>query len=173
MADPYIGQIIWVAFDFAPRGWLQCNGQILPIESNQSLYSILGTTYGGDGRTDFALPDLRGRVAAGASSSGHPLGEKDGEETVTLVENTISHTHNLVATTNLASVGDPANGILAQTAGNHTIYHSSDNLVNMSPTAITSSGGNSSGGANGHENRQPSLVCNYIICVEGTFPPRN
>ena len=169
MADPYIGQIIWVAFNFAPKGWLKCDGTILAIESNQTLYSILGTTYGGDGRTDFALPDLRGRVAAGASSSGHPLGQKDGEETVTLDSTTMaSHTHSLVATTNQSSSGDPADGILAQTVEGHRIYHSSDNLEDMSNTAIANTGG-----ANGHENRQPCLVGNYIICVEGTFPPRN
>lgn len=169
MADPYLGQIIWVAFNFAPVNWEKCDGALLSINSNESLFSLLGTTYGGDGRTTFALPDLRGRVVAGGGDSNHPLGQKAGEESITLVANNIaSHNHSLVATTNSASAGLPENGILAQTSDGHQIYHSSDNLENMSTTAIA----NSTGGQ-AHENRQPCLVGNYIICVNGTFPPRN
>ncbi|ELS05339.1 microcystin-dependent protein [Xenococcus sp. PCC 7305] len=175
MSEGFLAQVVWFAGNFAPKDWEFCNGQILPINNNESLYSLLGTTYGGDGRTTFALPDLRSRVAI-HPGTGISLGVDGGEENVTLSTNEIpSHTHTLkgmnVAATD-ANIPDPNNRVVANTSGNTSIPNiysdNTSNLVDMNAGAI----GNT-GGGQGHENRQPSLVCNYIICVNGVFPPRN
>ena len=162
-----------MASTFPPRGWVFCDGQILPIEQNQALFSILGTAYGGDGRTTFGLPDLRGRVPVHVGNNGtaggtnHTLGEKGGEEGVTLAANQISsHTHTLRAADTDANSGDPTSRSLARATG--TIYRQSGTLVTMDGVAVA----NNSGGQP-HPNIQPFTVVRFCIAVEGTFPPRN
>jgi microcystin-dependent protein len=168
MASPYIAQITLFAGNFAPRGWAFCDGQIMAISQNTALFSLLGTTYGGDGRTTFALPDLRGRAPVHAGSSGGPgltprlLGEQGGEEAHTLTQNEMpSHAHGGHAsssdqTTNRPSGAYPARG---------GVYASSQNA--------TTGPGEQIGGGQPHANMQPYLGLNYIIAVEGIFPSRN
>jgi len=188
MSEPFLGQVILFAGNFAPRNWALCDGQILPIDSNQALFSILGTTYGGDGRTTFALPDLRSRVPVGfGQGSGHSnrtLGERSGQERVTLTEAQMpAHQHSEGASTltaqlhaHAATMADsnppnPAN-VLSKIP-DVNLYSSSDaNLQAISGPTIASTIGNS-GGSQGHENRQPLLALNYIIALFGVFPSRN
>lgn len=176
MSEPFFGQIIMFAGNFAPRNWAFCHGQLIPIQQNQSLFSILGTTYGGDGRTTFALPDLRGRVPVGEGTgprlSQRHLGERFGEETVTLNSNQIpSHTHtfSLEASTDDGNTDEPGGAYPAKAAGGETVY--SDNIDNA--TALGNSGIGNTGGGQSHDNMQPSLGINYIICIEGLYPSRN
>jgi microcystin-dependent protein len=171
MSEPFLAEVRMVGFNFAPRGWAFCDGQILPISQNQSLYSLLGTTYGGDGRTSFALPDLRGRtpVHVGSSNGGtsHSLGSKGGAETHTLAVGEMpQHTHTFNASTADGNGVLPANSILASTP-NQT-YHEATNLVNMNSTAVASVGGGQS-----HVNMQPYLAVNFCIALQGLFPSRN
>ncbi len=171
MSEGFLGQIVWFAGSFAPKNWEFCNGELLAITNYQSLYSILGTTFGGDGRTTFALPDLRGRVplspGQGPNLSNYSAGEKGGLETVTLTTSQIpTHTHQLVASSTIDNTDVPEGNILAE--ANENIYStSSSNLVSMNTAAISNTGGT------GHENRQPILATNYIICVNGIYPSRN
>jgi microcystin-dependent protein len=165
MSEPFLAEIKIVAFNFAPRGWAFCDGQILPINQNQSLFSLLGTTYGGDGRTSFALPGLRGRVPI-HKSSGHGLGQKSGAETVGLNESQNQpHTHPMNATTANADNDRPGNRLPATTS--LSTYRASGTSVNLDAAAITSSGGQ------GHDNVQPFLALNYCIALQGLFPSRN
>jgi microcystin-dependent protein len=145
-------------------GWAFCNGQILPINQNQALFSLLGTTYGGNGVTTFALPDLQGRVAMGMSQS-HPIGESAGTETETLTVAQIpAHNHSLAASDQQQSTNQPSGALL--TAGGY--YASGNPDVTMSPQAI-----GATGGGQPHNNLQPYLALNYIIALQGTFPARN
>ena len=173
--EAFIGQIIMFAGKYAPRGWSFCEGQILPIAGNSSLYSILGTTYGGNGTTTFALPDLRGRTpiqaGAGPGLSNIELGRKGGAETVALTEAEMpSHSHTTVMQAN-TPVGrgkgttTPTGAYIAE-GGNY----STEKNVEMAADGI--SVGNS-GGSLPHENRSPYLAVNYIIALEGIFPSRN
>ena len=173
MSEPFLAEIRIVGFNFAPRGWAFCDGQILPINQNQSLYSLFGTTYGGDGRTSFALPDLRGRVPihVGQSNGGanHSLGQKSGEETHTLAANEISpttHSHDLQAAAVPADAADPDGNVLAGTEAE--LYAQPGALVEMSPNAV-----GSFGGGQAHENMQPYLALNFAIALRGLFPSRN
>lgn len=170
MSEPFLAEIRMVGFNFAPRGWAFCDGQILPINQNQSLYSLLGTTYGGDGRTSFALPDLRGRVPihVGRSNGGgdHRLGQKSGEETHTLAANEMpNHSHAWHAQqTN-------ANQLIAQ--GNQFAeynngYREGTNLTTLRDGTIANTGGGQA-----HENMQPYTVVNFCIALRGLFPSRN
>jgi microcystin-dependent protein len=178
---PYLGEIVMYSFNFAPKGWAQCNGQLLPINQNQALFSILGTTYGGDGRVNFALPDLRGRVAM-YSGNGHTLGERSGQEfhTVTMSEMP-QHIHVLQANTTApgaaAAASVPANTkVLAPAtaslqggqSANVSLYGPPSNLTPMAPAAVTNIGGSQP-----HENRQPYGVVNFCIALQGVFPSRN
>lgn len=171
MSEPFLAEVRMVGFNFAPRGWAFCDGQILPINQNQSLYSLLGTTYGGDGRTTFALPDLRGRtpVHVGRSNGGqhHTLGQKSGEETHTLSTAEMpNHTHTLRAT-NLPPNSDAPNGrVMAQAVGN--LYGSFGSPTAMAPGSIPNVGGGQA-----HENMQPYLAVNFCIALQGLFPSRN
>lgn len=170
MSEGFLGQIIWFAGNFAPRNWELCNGQLLTINDNQSLFSLLGTTYGGDGRTTFQLPDLRGRIplspGEGPNLSNYNLGDKGGSETVTLTTSQIpSHTHQLKATSGDATLDNPLNNALAKSSTN--IYNSNDANVIMNAVSIGNTGGQA------HENRQPILAVNYIICINGIYPSRN
>lgn len=172
--DPFIGQIQTFGFSFAPRGWAKCDGQLLQISSNTALFSLLGTTYGGDGRTTFGLPDLRGRAAlhqgAGPGLTNRKIGQKAGAETVPLNANTMpTHTH--VATlkgTQVAPLGvdNPTGKVLA--TGNK--YSSGTSDTDMGATSITNA---NTGGGQAHANMQPFLCINFCIALTGIFPSRN
>lgn len=176
MSEPFLAEIKMIGFTFAPRGWSLCDGQILPINQYQSLYSLLGTTYGGDGRTSFALPELRGRTPihkGNASSSGgtnHALGQKSGQETHTLTVGEIpAHNHVLQGSTAAATAFTPVGNVLAAvdaTFGN--AYGAADNLVSMNAGALEAAGGSQA-----HENMQPYLAVKFCIALQGLFPSRN
>ncbi len=162
MSEPFLAELRLMSFDFAPRGWALCDGQILPISQNQSLYSLLGTTYGGDGRTSFALPDLRGRTPIHRGES-FALGDKAGSETVTLAQGQVpAHRHTVKASS--ANGDQPIPSILA--AANN-LYGPPDNLTPIEPATIGTVGGQA------HENRQPYLVASWCIALQGLFPSRN
>ncbi|MEZ4884955.1 MAG: tail fiber protein [Chitinophagales bacterium] len=173
MSEPFLSQISIVGFNFAPRGWAFCDGQILPINQNQALYSLLGTTYGGDGRTSFALPDLRGRtpVHPGSGTSGHniQLGQKSGEETHTLTTAEMpSHNHTLKGSTSPGNQASPVNHVYADTGAQDPEYHSGSSIGQMGASSLTNAGGGQA-----HENMQPFLTLNYVIALQGLFPSRN
>ena len=171
MSEPFLAEVRIVGFDFAPRGWAFCDGQILPINQNQSLYSLLGTTYGGDGRTSFALPDLRGRtpIHVGSSNGGqHGLGQKSGEETHTLTANEIpQHSHPLQASSKDGDTLIPSGAVLAREVGG--IYEqNTTNRISLRDGTITNVGGGQA-----HENMQPYIALNFCIALMGLFPSRN
>lgn len=160
-----------VAFNFAPRGWAFCDGQILPINQNQSLYSLLGTTYGGDGRTTFALPDLRGRtpthVGAADGGSQHSLGTRSGEETHTLSTGEMpTHQHTAMVSSDAATAPVPEGNALS--ASLNELYVDAASLVSLQAGTV----GNV-GGGQAHNNMQPYLVLNFCIALQGLFPSRN
>ena len=172
MSEPFLAEVRIFGFDFAPRGWAQCDGQILPINQNQSLYSLLGTTYGGDGRTTFALPELRGRVPIHFDSS-HPLGQRSGVETVSLQTSEIpTHTHTMgYATSDAANQQAGQNSAFAtpaQAVG--AIYSAASTAPDtaLATTAITQTGTGA-----GHDNMMPYQTLKYCIAVQGLFPSRN
>lgn len=169
--EPFIGEIMLFGGNFAPRGWALCDGQLLQISSNQALFSLLGTIYGGDGRTTFALPDLRGRaplhMGTGPGLSPRAIGNKAGEETVTLnVTQIPSHTHALTASTDEATSEAPAGEVLADT--NVALYSAASPDTAMNVAAI----GNT-GGSQAHPNMMSYQVVNYCIALQGVFPSRN
>ncbi len=178
MSDPFIAEIIMFGGNFAPRGWAFCDGQLLPIAQNAALFSILGTTYGGDGRTTFGLPDLRGRIPMGPRNgpglSDRRLGEESGVENVTLNTNQIpSHSH--VATANaVAPAGnsnDAVGNFWADDAGMASgTYHSGPANTTMNAAAVEI---NDAGGGQPHTNIQPFLCVNFIIALTGIFPSRS
>jgi microcystin-dependent protein len=173
--DPYIGEIRAVGFNFAPRGWALCNGQLLPIIQNTALFSLIGTFYGGDGRTTFALPDLQGRFPAGAGAvSGltpYQLGESDGATTVTLTPATMApHTHIAEAAQAPGTVNAPGGAVWATPHFGRAldqVYSTGGPVAQMSPSALAASGGNQP-----HNNLPPYLVVSFIIAMEGVFPSR-
>lgn len=170
MTDPYLGEIRNFGFNFAPRGWAQCNGQVLPIAQNTALFSLLGTMYGGDGRTTFALPDLQGRTAIGAGQgqgrSPRVQGEAGGTESVTLTAPQVApHTHPVSASTS-ATAKSPADAVPGFTAAGSSYGTTGD--VTMSASMV----GPNAGGQP-HDNMQPYLVTNWCIALEGIFPPRS
>ena len=174
MSEPFLAEIRIVGFNFAPKGWAFCDGQILPINQNQSLYSLLGTTYGGDGRTSFALPDLRGRTPAhvGTPSSGgsmnHTLGQRSGEESPSLSAAQIpNHTHTMQGSSDDANATDPAGILLARLQGG-SAYHTTANLVQMDPQALPNAGGSGD-----HNNMLPFLTLRFCIALQGLFPSRS
>ncbi len=155
-----------MGFNFAPRGWAFCDGQILPINQNQSLYSLLGTTYGGDGRTSFALPDLRGRVPIHVGN-GYHLGTKGGEEQHALnVSEIPNHIHQVKASADNATSTSPSDNVLAKSGVN--FYRDLTTPTPLNQSAVTGAGGNQS-----HENMQPYIVLNFVIALQGLFPSRN
>ena len=171
MSEPFLSEIKIVGFNFAPRGWAFCDGQILPINQNQSLYSLLGTTYGGDGRTSFALPDLRGRAPMHMSSA-HPQGQKSGQERVSLTTAQIpGHGHTARATTESANSTDPSGRLPGVTGGSLFSITPYGDLTNS--VQLTSSALGSAGGGQGHENMQPWLALAFCIALDGVFPSRN
>ena len=168
MTDPFLGEIQIIGFNFAPRGWALCDGQILPISQNQSLYSLLGTTYGGDGRTSFALPDLRSRTPL-HRGIGYNLGQKGGAETVTLTSDQVpAHSHTAKAQNVAADTSTPGGNMAAETTVAIYGAPSDPNLVSMHNGTIANAGG-----GQGHNNMQPYQTLNFIIALRGIFPPRN
>ena len=166
MSEPFLAEIRIVGFNFAPRGWAFCDGQILPINQNQSLYSLLGTTYGGDGRTSFALPDLRGRVPIHVSTN-HRQGQKSGEETHTLsVAEMPQHDHSLQATNNGGGSPSPTGNVFSNAGSD--IYGSPQQLLGVDSQTVSAVGGGQA-----HDNMQPYLVVNFCIALQGLFPSRN
>lgn len=170
MSEPFLAEIRIVGFNFAPRGWAFCDGQILPINQNQSLYSLLGTTYGGDGRTSFALPDLRSRTPI-HESDGHSLGQKSGAETVTLTAAEIAaHTHTVKASSDVGDNASPANDNLATVPPGEMLYRDPEA---GSMTALRSGTVTNAGGGQAHNNMQPYLTLSFCIALRGLFPSRN
>lgn len=172
MSDQFLGEIRMFGSNFAPVGWMLCNGQLLPIAENDALYALIGTTFGGDGQTTFGLPDLRGRVPIhqGTPPGGptYVLGQVAGTETVTLAASQLpAHTHGLQAQAAAATNTNPTNRSLASAALD-AYTSSGDALVAMDAQAIAVAGGNQP-----HENMAPFLAIHFIIAVEGTFPSRN
>ena len=173
MADPFVAEIRMFGGNFAPKGWAFCDGQLLPISQNTALFSLLGTFYGGDGKSTFALPDLRGRApmqhGQGPGLSDRAQGETGGAETITLILSELpAHTHNLalpMVETN-ATTTDPQNNLPARTAEN--TYGANGTTVDMAPAT---SGG--AGGSQPHNNLQPYLTVTFIIALQGVFPPRS
>lgn len=169
MLEPFLGEISLCSFNFPPKGWAFCNGQLLPINQNQALFSILGTTYGGDGRTTFALPDLRGRSPAHVGN-GLTLGERVGSETHTLTANELpSHSHTLQGLSDVANTTTPANSLpAAKGRGGRDIYAANGATQDLSPQAVQATGQGQP-----HENMQPFLTLNFIIALQGVFPSQN
>jgi len=166
MAEPFLCEIKLISFNFPPKGWAFCNGQILPIAQNQALFSLLGTTYGGDGRVTFALPDLRGRVAMHIGT-GYTLGQRAGETAHTLTVNELpAHVHGAIATSNTTDTADPTNNVWANGAS-FAVYHNQANAV-MDPASV-----NPTGGSQAHLNMSPYLGVNFVIALQGVFPSRN
>lgn len=176
MSDPFLGQIIMFGGNFAPRGWALCDGQLLPISQYSALFSILGTTYGGDGRTTFALPDMRGRVSIHAGNgpglSDYQLGQKGGSETNTLTTNQLpSHNHHLNIYNGQGSSPEGSNKTLA---GTGTTVPPEGTWTDNSPNATAESNAvASTGGGQPVNNIQPYLTVNYIIALQGVFPSRS
>ena len=177
MSEPFLAEIKMFGFSFPPRGWAKCDGQILPINQNQSLYSLLGTTYGGDGRTSFGLPGLRGRVpihvgnSASPGSIDHQYGQRSGEEGHVLTTDEMpAHTHTLRGTDGTPASPNPSGARLAPGGGGRTAvvpYGPATNLTPLAQTTVDQTGGTA------HNNMQPYLAVNFCIAIQGLFPSRN
>jgi microcystin-dependent protein len=166
MSEPFLSEIKIVSFNFPPKGWALCNGQFLPINQNQALFALLGTTYGGNGQTTFALPNLRGRVPI-HMGSGHTLGEAAGSTSVTVnIQQLPTHLHTFNATNNDATATGPDNTVVMSKAPS-PVYGAATSLVAMAPTV------SSIGGSQPHNNMMPYLVLNFIIALQGIFPSQN
>jgi microcystin-dependent protein len=165
MAEPFLSEIRIMSFGFAPKGWALCNGQLLPINQNQALFSLLGTTYGGDGRVNFALPNLRASTPI-HEGNGHSLGERGGEHAHTLsIAELPTHTHVEQASSANGDVAVPGAGILASVSG---LYGPVNGVTSLGPSSVTNVGGSQA-----HENRQPFLVLSFCIALQGIFPSTN
>ena len=165
MSEPFLSEIRVMSFGFAPKGWALCNGQLLPINQNQALFSLLGTTYGGDGRVNFALPNLQARAPM-HTGNGHVLGERSGEQAHTLsISELPAHTHSWGATNTAANAPNPTSNLLGAAAEYNA---SGTNLVAMYPGTLSTVGGSQP-----HENMQPYLTLNFCIALQGIFPSQN
>lgn len=165
MAEPFLSEIRIFSFVFPPRGWALCNGQLLPINQNQALFSLLGTTFGGDGRVNFALPDLRGRVPIHVGGS-HTLGERGGEQAHTLsISEVPTHTHVVQATTANATTNEPTTSVMLGKSAASNLYGPATNFVAMQPGALANVGGSQA-----HLNMQPFLTLSACIALQGIFP---
>jgi microcystin-dependent protein len=170
MAEPFLSEIRMMSFGYAPKGWAMCNGQFLPINQNQALFSLLGTTFGGDGRVTFALPDLRGQTPIHVGS-GHTLGEKGGAQAVTLsISQMPTHVHMASGVNLTAATADPSNALLSQPSqALGTVYLSPPTaLGGMNPQSLRNTGGSQA-----HLNMQPFLTLNICIALQGIFPSPN
>ena len=171
--DNFLGEISTVGFDFAPVGWSHCDGQLLPISQNQALFSLLGTTYGGDGRTTFALPDMRSRVpmhaGTGPGLTNRSIGQRFGAETITLIAADIpSHTHSVNVSTEAADKATPAGNLPAKApVASTVIYGEAVSLTAGTTGQVQTTGGSA------HNNVQPYNTLNYMIALTGIYPPRN
>ena len=174
MSEPFVGEITLGGWNFAPRGWAFCHGQLLAIAQNSALFSLLGTTFGGDGRTTFSLPDTRGRCVVGAGQgpglTDRRIGQKSGNETTTLTEaNLPSHSHRVNATNAIGNLTGPGTDFLAKSEQTgQRIYHNGPPTQQMDPGMIANTGGNTS-----FNNMQPYLVMNYVIALVGIYPSRS
>lgn len=173
MSEPFVAEIRIFAGNFAPRSWAFCNGQLLPVSQNTALFSLIGTTYGGDGRTTTALPNLQGRAAMhpgrGPGLTSRRLGQKGGANSVTLSEAQMpSHSHSLAAEAEAGESLNPDNNSLARSSGAFSYQQdSSNNIVSLSSSSVGNSGDNQA-----HNNLQPLIAINYIIALQGIYPPR-
>lgn len=172
MADPFVGEIKMFAGNFAPQGWAFCDGQLLAVSQNAALFSLLGTIYGGDGRTTFALPDLRGRVpihqGSGPGLSTRQLGSKSGSETVTVTTNQLpGHDHGVMASAAPGAAGNPAGGVPAESPS-VDLYIEEGATVPMNAAAVSNTGGNQA-----HPNIQPFLCIHFVIAIFGVYPSRS
>ncbi|MEX2499553.1 MAG: tail fiber protein [Wenzhouxiangellaceae bacterium] len=172
MSEPFIAEIRIFAGNFAPRNWAFCDGQLLPVSQNTALFSLIGTTYGGDGRSTTALPNLQGRApmhpGRGPGLTARRLGQRGGVESVTLSEAQMpNHQHTVEGSGRPAIQDDPADRYPAATSG-FTPYHSPESPVNMAPQALTDTGGSQP-----HNNMQPFLTMNFIIALQGLYPSRS
>ncbi|MGH8587817.1 MAG: phage tail protein [Gammaproteobacteria bacterium] len=174
MADPFVAEIRIFPFNFAPRGWAWCDGQLLPLSQNTALFSLLGTTYGGNGKSNFALPDLQGRApmhpGQGPGLSLHDLGETGGSETVTLLESEIpAHNHSFNGLNAFGNSNVPASKMLARAFGGGSLYKTPGgaNLGMLAPEALAPAGADQP-----HNNLQPYLTLYFCIALQGVFPPR-
>jgi microcystin-dependent protein len=170
MADPFVAEIRIFPFNFAPRGWAWCDGQLMPLSQNTALFSLLGTTYGGDGKSNFALPDLQGRApmhpGQGPGLSLHDLGESGGSETVTLLESEIpAHSHTLRGSSLISDSPTPAGNTLARFP--NAYQTSTGGLVSMAAESLAPAGGDQP-----HNNLMPYLTFYFCIALQGVFPPR-
>jgi microcystin-dependent protein len=164
MAEPFLTEIRLMSFDFAPKGWAKCDGQLLPVQQNRGLFDLLGTRYGGDGKQNFALPDLRSRVVIHRNGS-HALAETGGEEDHTLTPAEVpAHTHTAVATSQNAISATPSNTVGYARSGN-ALYAPATNPVHMAEQAVARTGGSEP-----HTNMQPYLTINFCIALQGIFP---
>jgi len=176
MSEPFVAEIRIFAGNFAPRGWAFCDGQLLPVSQNTALFSLIGTTYGGDGRTTTALPNLQGRApmqpGRGPGLTSRRLGERGGVETVTLSEAQMpDHTHNLQGSTDEAEFDgspNPAGNLTGVVEGGAEVYAAANNLQSLAPTAVANTGGSQA-----HNNMQPFLAMNFIIALVGLYPSRS
>jgi microcystin-dependent protein len=165
MAEPFLSEIRIMSFVFAPKGWALCNGQLLPINQNQALFSLLGTTFGGDGRVNFALPDLRGRTPIHVGS-GHTLGERAGEQAHTLsIAEIPTHSHALGVSPTNANAPVPTNAVFGSALN---LYSGASSLTSLHPSSVTNSGGSQA-----HLNMQPFLTLSFCIALQGIFPSPN
>jgi microcystin-dependent protein len=165
MSTPFLGEMKLISWNFAPKGWAFCNGQLLPINQNQALFALLGTMYGGDGRVNFALPDLRGRAPVHVGM-GLTQGQRGGKAAHTLISTEMpAHNHVVYGSSDTATVKDPTNSVWAVNTVNP--YSATANTT-LTPGAVTTVGGSQP-----HENRQPYLVLNVIIALQGIFPSQN
>lgn len=166
MSEPFLSEIKLVSFNFPPKGWAFANGQLLPINQNQALFALLGTTYGGNGQTNFALPNLRGRVPI-HFGNGHTLGEAAGSTSVTVnIQQLPQHIHPMMGSSTAGDTPVPNNTVLASTPA--LVYGAAANLTTLNPVNVTSVGGSQP-----HNNMMPYLVLNFIIALQGIFPSQN
>jgi microcystin-dependent protein len=175
MSNPFVAEIRIFPFNFAPTGWAFCNGQLLPLSQNTALFSLLGTTYGGDGKSNFALPNMQGNApmhpGQGPGLSLHDLGETGGSDTVTLLDSEMpSHSHSLMANAFPATLGQgsPTTGLAHSAGGNAYQNVTNTNIVQMSSNTIAPAGGDQP-----HNNLMPYLTLNFCIALQGVFPPRS
>lgn len=178
MAEPFLSEIRICSFGFAPKGWALCNGQLLPINQNQALFSLLGTTFGGDGRVNFALPDLQGRTPI-HTGSGYTLGQRGGEQAHTLSASELpTHTHAYGGSNNLADAASPAGGVfgrpsVADANGGTQTGNAFYGAASVPAVMAAGSAVANAGGSQAHNNMQPYLVLSFVIALQGIFPSRN